>query len=71
MINPANFPTSAASCTMQTAWQEPAGRDPQAFIPLLSAWFLPRQDQPETAPSTARSSGSSAARSVPTALSAL
>jgi len=42
MISHANFPTSTASSTIQTAWQKHAGRDPQVFFPLLSAWFLPR-----------------------------
>ena len=34
VISHANFSTSSAGSTIQTAWQKQAGRDPQVFIPL-------------------------------------
>jgi len=37
VISHANFSISTAGSTIQTAWQKQVGRDPQVFIPLLSA----------------------------------
>src|ERR1700730_3302930 len=52
MISPANFPTSTASSTIQTAWQKRSGRDPQVFIPLFISLILAEVGSHETAQST-------------------